>query len=398
LTAPIAPVDGGIRGRVITVKKAAKIAALLVGALAILGSGIFLTYYGYRALSVQMALRKADLFISTRTTARPFRGDPQVLARLAPHPLSSPLHNRRFDEAVAGARAAYEAADYDRAIALNTEALAIHPSEDLVWLLLTRRGNCHLAKREANEALADYGEAARLGGLDSYTYVNRATALRQTGKRDEAARDFEAAIAADPGNARIYAARAVALAEDGELKSALMDSAKAVELDQQNINLRLAYAELLIRQHRNQEAITQSTIALKIEPRAARAHVTRAKAYVQLEMYAEAQWDLDGATAQPADKAEALNSVAWCRATCSQEGLRDGKKAIAEATEACELDRWKKWGYVDTLAAACAEAGDFDRAAKYERQTLQMMRPSENKEREKQRLQMYEHHQPYRDS
>jgi len=312
--------------------------------------------------------------------------------------MSSPLHNRRFDEAIAGARAAYEAADYDRAIALNSEALAIHPSKDLAWLLLTRRGNCHLAKKEPNEALIDYGEAARLGELDSYTCINRAIALRQTGKRDESARDFEAAIAAEPGNARIYAARAVGFAEDGNLKSALMDSAKAVELDPQNIGLRLAYAGLLIRQNRNQEAITQSTIALKIDPRAPRAHVNRAKAYVQLKMYAEAQWDLDGATAQPADKADALNTVAWCRATCSQDALRDGKKAVAQATEVCQLNRWKNWGYVDTLAAACAEAGDFDRAINYEKQALQMMRPGEDKEGEKQRLQMYEHHKPYREN
>jgi Flp pilus assembly protein TadD len=74
------------------------------------------------------------------------------------------------------------------------------------------------------------------------------------------------------------------------------------------------------------------------------------------------------------------------------------ESAVTEATKACELDRWKRWSYIDTLAAAYAEAGDFDHAVKYEKQALQMMpaQPS-NTERGNQRKQLYEHHKPYRE-
>jgi tetratricopeptide (TPR) repeat protein len=379
--------------------RAGKIAVYLAGAIVMMSGIGFLGYIAYRDVTVQMALSEAQRFTTTGRTATPIRSDPRPLERLRPHPLSSPLHNRRFDDAIAAARAAYEAGDYDRAIALNTEALEIHPSEDLVWLLLTRRGDCYLAKNEPDNALADYDKAARLGGLDSRNYITHALALRQKGQREEATKDFEAAIAIRPDDPLIYSSRAALFAEDGDLDKAQADYAKAVDLNPRNVSSRVSSAEIYVRQNENQKAITQATIALKIDSNSSHAYVTRAKAYAQLRMSTQALADLDAATKlNTRDKAAALNDVAWCRATCPQRTLRDGKKAVTEASEACKLDRWKHWSYLDTLAAACAEAGDFDHAIKYEQQALQMKpATAENIKVENQRLQLYQDHKPYRE-
>jgi serine/threonine-protein kinase len=48
--------------------------------------------------------------------------------------------------------------------------------------------------------------------------------------------------------------------------------------------------------------------------------------------------------------------------------VRNGHKAVEDATKACELTQWNDMNSVDTLAAACTGTGAFDRAVKFERQ------------------------------
>ena len=82
-------------------------------------------------------------------------------------------------------------------------------------------------------------------------------------------------------------------------------------------------------------------------------------------------------------------------ASCPVAKYRDGKKAVEIATHACELTQWKRSDFLDTLAAAYAEAGDFNAAIKWETKAIETMTDERTREPSRARLILYEAGKPY---
>jgi Flp pilus assembly protein TadD len=95
------------------------------------------------------------------------------------------------------------------------------------------------------------------------------------------------------------------------------------------------------------------------------------------------------------DYAKAYNNLAWLWAVCSEDRIRDGRKAEDYAKKACELTEWKSPNCIDTLAAACAETGDFGEAVKWERKYLEFNLPKEAADSARRRLSLFEMKKPY---
>lgn len=95
----------------------------------------------------------------------------------------------------------------------------------------------------------------------------------------------------------------------------------------------------------------------------------------------------------------AHNNIAWIFSTIPLDSMRDGKKAIEHATRACELTDWKSAAFLDTLAAACAEAGDFENAIKWQSTAREFLEKDDeaNIEGFESRLELYREGKPYRE-
>ena len=92
----------------------------------------------------------------------------------------------------------------------------------------------------------------------------------------------------------------------------------------------------------------------------------------------------------------AQNAAAWILATSTREGVRNGTLAVHLAERA--VTQSKDADTLDTLAAAWAEQGDFDRAIEAQRQALRQVATDTRQHRELlEHLASYEARKPWRE-
>jgi tetratricopeptide (TPR) repeat protein len=83
--------------------------------------------------------------------------------------------------------------------------------------------------------------------------------------------------------------------------------------------------------------------------------------------------------AQHADAAELLNQCAWFLAYCVDPNARDGASAVAFAEKAVAATSRTNANFLDTLSAAYAETGQFDKAIIIEREAIAVSRSEKEK-------------------
>ncbi len=120
-------------------------------------------------------------------------------------------------------------------------------------------------------------------------------------------------------------------------------------------------------------AIADYDRAIRLKPGFAPAYRNRGSARLARREFRRAVADLEHAIRLDARNAGALDSLAWILATCPDAALRDGKRAVDLAWDASGLTEWRNPVFLGTLAAAYAERGNFDEAARWQRKAIELI-------------------------
>jgi tetratricopeptide (TPR) repeat protein len=217
-------------------------------------------------------------------------------------------------------------------------------------------------------------------------------------EHDKAIADFNEAIRLDPKFASAYSNRGVAWYNKKEYDKANADFNEAIHIDSKYVfsykNRGYAWSET----KEYDKAIADYNEAIRLAPKYALAYYYRGKAWDHKKEYDKAIADYNEAVRIDPKDSYSYDSRAWIWATCPDDKVRDGRKAVESATRACELSEWKERNDLDTLAASYAEAGDFKQAVKWLEAAIKLVAESEAETRKdyQERLALYKDKKPYR--
>jgi protein O-mannosyl-transferase len=150
----------------------------------------------------------------------------------------------------------------------------------------------------------------------------------QNGQLDDAISRLQAAIDLRPENGPAHNNLAKALLQKGRVAEAMVHYRKFLEIEPENVEARNILGTALIQQGRIREAIEQWQDAQAIEP----------------------------------ENGNAASNLAWVFATCPDDSIRDGRRAVELAEKALRISGGKIPMIFRVLAAAYAEDGRFSQA------------------------------------
>ena len=204
-------------------------------------------------------------------------------------------------------------------------------------------------------------------------------------------------LESEPNNDTWFAFRGWARHKNGQTAEGLKDYAEAIRLRPKAPSWYSNRGLIHMEAKKVDDAIQDFTSAIELLPDSEVPYRNRAMAYSRKKDWAKAAEDYEKVVEINPDSAVGQNGLAWLLSTAPDAKVRDGKRALAAAQKACELSGYKNGGYLDTLAAAYAEVGEFDKAVEWQEKALKTGDiPIKDVDAARQRLELFKAKKPYR--
>jgi tetratricopeptide (TPR) repeat protein len=261
--------------------------------------------------------------------------------------------------------------EYARASKDFDEALRVDPTYSLAHL---GRARLHLVLNDYEQAARDFDEAIRVDPDSVAAYVGRANLRAALKDSARALDDFAKALAIDPTVPSTWSSRGFVYYVQSDYEKAIRDFDESLRLDPRQSQVYLERAKAreksgdLKRAHRDYDE------ALRIDARFAEAYFRRGELERRRGEFAKALADLDRAARLRPNDNYVASSLAWTLAVVPTDELRDGRRAVELATKACERSQWNEGLYLEVLAAAYAEVGDFEKAVARQERAVELIR------------------------
>jgi tetratricopeptide (TPR) repeat protein len=263
---------------------------------------------------------------------------------------------------------------------------------------LAHRGRAWKERGELEKALADLNEAVRLDPDNSAWFSNRGMVYHRLAEYHRAIDDYGEALRRDPTDAVSYNNRGLAYRATKDYDRAINDYNQAIRLDSTMADAYFNRGNAYKARKEYGQAVSDYSEAIRLDPTWTDPYFNRGNTHRANRQYDQAIRDYREVIRLDRSDADALNNLAWLLATCPEERVRDGRKAAEYATRACDLTSWKASYFLATLAAACAEIGDFQQAIRWQERALQSSQYERNEGRQaRQRLALFEDRKPYRE-
>ena len=272
---------------------------------------------------------------------------------------------------------------------------AIHQGIDAESIRLAL-GGLYLDTGRPDEAIGQFMAGLEKSGDSAELKVGLANAMVASGLFDAAREKIDEVLVSHPQSVSAYRALAALESAESNLEATEQALRKIIELEPNNIEnqfglidflvqlkrsddamallgsidpasvgagRRFFYEGVLAAQEGNEEvAVGKWQAAIEANPRIPTAYQALAEISQKQGRTKEALSLLIVGIRWSPSAVDLRNNAAWILATSSSEELRNGKLAVELAERACELDGYRRHNLVGTLAAAQAEAGEFEEA------------------------------------
>lgn len=241
------------------------------------------------------------------------------------------------------------------------------------------------------------GEIKRMPGSNELLFA-RMLVLNELQRFDDCLADLDQLVEMDPNNRNLRETRAMTYLAAGRFDKAIGDLNQIIRAAPASLTPYVSRAIAKMYASDFNGALADVDRVIKRVPRDATLYQNRGMIWLKKGEYDKAVDDFKHGLELNPDHPAILNSWAWLEATCPDPRHRSGRAAMEKATKACELMQWKSASFVGTLAAACAEASEFEQAVDWQEEAIRL-RPKYDKDlpQEQAKLKLYRSRQAFRD-